>query len=170
MRILHTGARTIDPKAFRAVADVRLNKPMSSDGRSAGFWGSTEYEKDGQFTSDWHEWTACEDFKCFDYGVSFELKPGTRTLTISSLSDLEKARRKYEHAAGIFDKYLDFVKIAKDYDAFHLTDPHMQLNFLIDPFYAYDAESWIIFRPEVIDFDSIIIREGLAMPDREDDM
>ena len=66
--------------------------------------------------------------------------------------------------------YINFEKLSKDYDAFHLTQdacyemrmiypPIYRRNFphrMLADFYGYDCESWIIFNYDIINQGSIM--------------
>ena len=170
-RILVLGAKEIDFSRIINVTHSVLNKP---DFGSGCLWGSTLIKYSScNIGSSWKEYVAniYED-KDFDYGVSFKLHKNSKILEIANLNDYKNIMKQYSCLANHYDsKYcLDFVKISKEYDAFHLTEdafwsmrlpmfnnPACELYDLnYDNFYSYDAESWIIFNLNAINKGSIL--------------
>lgn len=175
-RILHLGAKELDLNRTVNVTDTESNKP---DFNSGCLWGSTlRTYNNGCVGSDWKDWTYCEEFKDYDYGVSFELKPDAKILEISSLEDYKKILVNYGHYS-IFNRFkpkieLDMVKISREYDAFHLTEEafrSMRLFYRFDlsfeSFYWYDAESWIVFNYKAIDESSIQYHDNVGVDSDE---
>jgi hypothetical protein len=82
---------------------------------------------------------------------------------------------KYKHDTyDDSDRYcLDFEKISKEYDAFHLTEKAFyELRLPIDEgfyklkyedFYNYDAETWIIFNLNAINKGSVFVTHTLPI-------
>ena len=172
MRILTIGINEIKPELFHPITSTSLNKP---DPREGGcLWGSTQINLLNGCTSDWKRWTYSEEFKDSSYGVSYKLHKKAKILEIKSEDDYVKAMLKYAHLEyGYPWEYsLDFSKISKDYDAFHLTRKafwEMRIKFIecdgkkYRDFYSYDAESWIIFNPDCINYGSVINRNDVTV-------
>lgn len=175
-RILTTGIKKIDPNKFKAISysaskfwDTNwvTNKP---DG---GLWGST-YTPEENYPSDWVDWCVGDFYNTSScrFGVSYELNPNGRVCEITSVEDYRSMMKTYGRSqfspADNAPKWgnittIDWVKLAKDYDAFHITrDAFLQMRLPSDAilelehgylanFYAYDCESWIIFNLDCID-------------------
>ena len=177
MRILSLGLREIDLSRFKPVEKTILNKP---DFGSGCLWGSTEIKlKSGAVTSSWKTFLDDSSIsKDGDFGLSFTLHKNSKVLEIDSFEEYVYAMREYKKEEGIgrgYCKYqLDFSKISRDYDAFHLTEdafyelrlPLYELNdpvykYRMDNFYSYDAETWIIFNPRCINLGSILTRNNI---------
>ena len=167
-RILVLGTEKIDFNRTINVTGTILNKP---DFESGCLWGSTLVKySNGSVGSSWKEFTA-DNYtdKDSNYGVSFVLNSNSKILKITNLDDYKNIMEQYK-CNPYSDKYcLDFEKISKEYDAFHLTEdafwkmrlpicgPACEIYDLdYDTFYSYDAESWIIFNLNAINKASIL--------------
>lgn len=173
-RILHTGSKFIDFSKEINVTDTMLNKP---DSISGCLWGSTLIKLPGnKVGSSWKYYTSGAEYlsKDYKYGVSFTLNRKSKILEINNLNDYKSAMKRYGCKIHDYDlRYcLDFAKISKEYDAFHLTeDAFWRLRMPIDKefndlnyedFYCYDAESWIIFNLNAINKGSILSHNNVT--------
>ena len=124
-----------------------LNKPIG------GLWGSPENSEYG-----WKDWCESEDFnknEGIDVCFRWKFKDTAKVLKINSEKDYVQLLDKYLNKIDnpyLPDryKYLDWSKIAEDYDGFHLTyDGFCQLreNYAWG-FYSWDCESVIVFNLE----------------------
>lgn len=170
-RILHLGAKELDLNKIVNVTGTNLNKPSFGSG---SLYGSTLIKlPGGRVNSSWKEYVS-NDYTSKDcnFGVSFTLNKKSKILEIANLDDYLNIMQKYkiEEYANRGEYSLDFAKISKEYDAFHLTEDafySMRLPFGDEPeailydlkyddFYAYDAETWIIFNLNAINKGSIL--------------
>ena len=133
-----------------------LNKPIR------GLWGCRD--------DSWKNWCSREDFPCSTNYFDWILKPGTKLYTIDSTEDFAYLLKKYPRINAAdpndVDIYIDFFKVAKDYDAVELTkkglkelrfdaktnDPEMQdpkyRRGLAMACYAWDVPSICVFYPK----------------------
>lgn len=105
--------------------------------------------------------------KNYKYYNIFELREDARILNISCIKDLEDVMEKYQSeetkkiGLSILSQALDFEKLAKDYDAFHVEDCEvLYINYFYRSYslYGYDCESLIVFNPDImINIESIKI-------------
>ena len=132
------------------------------------------------------DFTSCIDK--YSKGVSFVLNRNAKVYTINTVEDYKKLY--YDgytiHCDETNYKYtrsIDFEKLSKDYDAFHLTedafyymrlpmyDDILKVNYttasseedkinwkpvVLNNFYSYDCETWIIFNLDCINKGSIL--------------
>ena len=184
-RILTAGITELDETKFHPVTNgesILLNKP------SGGLWGST-YTPDEDYPSDWIDWCVGEQFRVnnFGIGVSYELKPESRIIELAEVPDYLNMMDTYGmvfnpingepisfHESVLFEyirAFINFEKLSKDYDAFHLTKDafyKMRMSMFSNnlymnrmrhircaDFYSYDCETWIIFNFDTIDKSSI---------------
>lgn len=176
MRILTTGIDKIDPNKFNQCDSSDgfcLNKPFGC------LWGSTLYvgQISGKPTSDWKQYTSNDHHgKDSNIGVSYQLRPDAKIISIDTPRDylnlMERYKLYYEHTSNYV---IDFSALSKDYDAFHLTEYAFKTMRMLLPgyyddidddlmevvkrkyrdFYSYDAESWILFNLDCINWDTI---------------
>ena len=136
------------------------------------YGGSTQINLPNGCTSDWKRWTNTNDLLDFSYGISYTLHKKAKILEIGSVYDYVKAMNIYKHLPyeNSLTYSLNFSRISKDFDAFHLTrDVFLELrlklvrceDILFEDFYSYDAESWIIFNPDCINYGSVINRNDV---------
>lgn len=118
-----------DPEAYGSHIADRLsciNKPAGC------LWGSTLLHNGG-YPSDWLRWVASEGFMLNKYSsmaVSFKLSRKAKICTIDTVEDYHRLMRKYakpkyensEYSSLFKEKVIDWKKLSKDYDAFHLTE------------------------------------------------
>lgn len=172
-RIFTAGIDEIDPYKF-VFSSGRMSFLNKPDGC---LWGSTMLHSD--YISDWIEWVACSDFHMDKYsrGISYKLKRNARICTVSNLSDYKSIMKKYsrlkylnEEPSRFNERVIDWDKLSKDYDAFHLTYEAFLLmrlpyniDMLIDDdgnylsnFYSYDCETWILFNLDCINMGSVL--------------
>ena len=173
VRILHLGAREID---FNRPECEILN--LTSQNKPIGniLWGSSLIKlPGGKVNSSWKDYVSGDYIeKDSRYGVSFTLNRKTKILEITDLYDYLLVMEKYSCFIYPNDnkRCLDFVKISKDYDAFHLTEdafwelrspiggPLYDLKYA--DFYSYDAESWVIFNLDCINKGSILNHNNIV--------
>ena len=177
MRILSLGVKEYDRNRITGVNKIEMNKPWGGV-----IWGSTMIKlPNGEITSSWNDWVDGElSNKNFKFGISFKLHKNSRIMEIASIDDYIRYMNKYKildpvykniGARGYVRYCLDFVKIAEDFDAFHLTeDAFWELRMPYDisfhelnysDFYSYDAESWIIFNSDCINEGSIFYHNNI---------
>jgi hypothetical protein len=149
-----------EPKreAFRPVQNDHSSFGVKPTG---GMWTSTFEPATG---SGWIEWCHAEDFRVPGAGWrSWLVMPEStlRTLVIDTLEDLRLALDRYARhdldaafaAVETFlgmGRFLDFEKLARDYDAIHLTEAGQWQTRLSHPdsLYGWDCEStlWLHWR------------------------
>lgn len=172
-RILVAGRAEICRELFNNPYIIDM---MSCMNKPAGcLWGSTLLHNE-EYPSDWLRWVAGEGFMLDKYSsmaVSFKLSRKAKICTIDTVEDYHRLMRKYaklKYESGLFnEKVIDWKKLSKDYDAFHLTERafwEMRLplsNILkcedgseLCNFYSYDCESWILFNLDCINWGSVI--------------
>ena len=168
MRILTAGISVLEREKFKDAsydADYLLNKPR-------GFiWGSTLIKRDGKVYSDWIRFVENEQFhhKRYTNGISYTLHKNAKICTISCEEDYLDLMDNYSIGYKDEKAYINFEKLSKDYDAFHLTEDaflQMRLMYLqlftrtthkvVADFYDYDCETWIIFNYDIINQGSIM--------------
>ena len=174
-RILCAGIEELNKEKF----DRFDNHSFETMNKPGGFlWGSTMTPNEYHL-SDWLRWCFDEDFHVDTYqkAVSFTLKKKSKIATIDTLEDyrnLMKNYSKWAYPDEMKYKYnrlvINWDKLSKDYDAFHLTeDAFWSMRLPWDPdeltdvdgnylenFYSYDCETWIIFNLECINEGSIL--------------
>lgn len=172
VRILTLGAKQLDYNRKIDITEISLNKPVVTNNC---LWGSTMIKlPGGKITSSWKNWVYCNyDGMDYKYGISFKLHRNSKILEIASMDDYINIMEKYKIKNVYSDKYsLDFVKISKEYDAFHITeDAFWKLRMPMDSdfyklkyedFYSYDAESWIIFNLDSINRGSTLYHNNIV--------
>ena len=176
VRILHMGAKELDLNKPINVTGTDINKPNFGSGC---LYGSTLIRLPGDVThSSWKNFTAGDYIsKDVTYGISFKLHRNAKILEIANLNDYIEIMKTYKCKHEYRDEYcLDFEKISKDYDAFHLTldafwDMRLPWYGVIyetmhelkyDNFYSYDAETWIIFNLNAINKGSILNHNNIC--------
>lgn len=116
-----------------------------------GLWTSTLVDN----SSAWVDWCRDENFGEPDKMNWFVLHPkqDARVYVINTLSDLRRLIARYPHPDreqqiyGRMFGYVDFPRIALDYDAVHLTDAGQQATRHSEPsLYGWDCESTLWFR------------------------
>ncbi len=147
---------------FRPIENDNFIKP------NGGIWTST-YTPNEKYPSAWYEWCAIVspgkvEPPCYFY-ILYP-KDTAKVYTINSREDLKKL---YQNGfactdTGIpFIKFLDFVKVAKVYDAIHLTEkgqvstPFSSGSYSLD----WDCECTLWFRDVFEEIKSINITEVL---------
>ena len=175
-RILTTGILSIDKDKFIPCGENNetvINKPQSG----TCLWGSTMIkEPGGNVHSEWSDFTETNYTNaCCNYGVSYKLNRSARIIEIGSSDDYRDIMRTYSCDRSslyvdIGQTSIDFYKLSKDYDAFHLTSDDFWSMRYVDMrkhcytgFYWYDCESWIIFNLECINMGSIINHDNVHM-------
>ena len=171
MRILTAGISILEKEKFKDRSydtdkAYFLNKPR-------GFiWGSTLIKRDGKAYSDWIRLLENKQFnpKKYNNGISYTLHKNAKICTISCEEDYLDLMDNYSIGYKDEKAYINFEKLSKDYDAFHLTQdacyemrmiypPIYRRNFphrMLADFYSYDCESWIIFNYDIINQGSIM--------------
>lgn len=111
-----------------------------------GLWASRKGDRLG-----WKNWCECEGFRLesFNRWFEFVLKDNARVLELNDpaqLNDLPK-QRTYDMRHRIPVCFLDFMDIARHYDAIEVTDIS-RLHFNL---YGWDCNCILILNPEVIE-------------------
>jgi hypothetical protein len=113
----------LNPESFRPVVNRQFVKA------GGGLFTSTYNEEYG---SDWVQWCLGNDF-CVpeaELWTGYILTPSidAKVLTVDSFDDLHKVHKEYKSQVDgppavqdLLGRYLDFEQMAKDYDAFHVT-------------------------------------------------
>ena len=117
--------------------------------------------------------------------VSFKLSRKAKICTIDTVEDYHRLMRKYakpkyensEYSSLFKEKVIDWKKLSKDYDAFHLTERafwemRLPLSNILEcedgselcNFYSYDCESWILFSLDCINWGSVINQDVKIKP------
>lgn len=113
-----------------------------------GLWTSTFIDNDSY--SDWIEWCVGNNFWSTDNieGWLLTVNKDVRILEIDSLEDAKKAFSKYSYSLHGIMNFLDYEKMSKDYDGFHLTNKgEIQTRWDINnSLYGFDCESTHWFR------------------------
>lgn len=155
------------------------NKP------AGGLYGST-YKPNEYYKSSWLRYVFEDGYRCGEYlsGFSYTLHKNTKICEIDSFSDLKNLLETYSeiycmatNSSELSDrerllltkKTINFYKLSRDYDAFHVTEKaawnmHDPFNFRMKDdngiqicnFYNYDVETWIIFNLDCINKGSIM--------------
>ena len=114
-----------------------------------GLWMSTF---DPEIGSEWVRWTEEEmsDWGS-DVGVLCVVRPDARILEVDQREDLRRLIQKYPGAKSPVGEntFLDFEKIAEDYDGIHITKrgAHILNTIQIDPnLDGWNVESTLFFR------------------------
>ena len=124
VRILSAGITELDPEKFNTNPDGKdffLNKPFGY------LYGSTMFMVNGNISSNWIEWVEAEQFHPEKYkdAISFKLQKKSKIFTVDSIWDYADLLKRYgkvkQLAEDRYNLYIDFPKLAQDYDAFHLT-------------------------------------------------
>ena len=190
-RILVAGIDEIDPAKFKPVSDRENNRMFYMNKPDNCLYGST-YLPDRLYKSGWLEWVALNDFYTDKYrkGISFTLSKKARICNITCLEDYvtiakKYSVKKYDNNDGFShpEKVIDFVKLSKDYDCFHITEeafyrlrlPWNNYEDLLDEsdgyyfsdFYSYDCETWIMFNLDCINYGSIINHNNILTEEME---
>ena len=149
VRILSAGITELDPEKFNLNSNEKaffLNKP------SGYLYASTMFTVDGNISSNWIEWVKCEDFYKNKYknAISYTLQKKSKIFTVDSISDYADLLKRYgkvkQFAEDQYNLYIDFPKLAQDYDAFHLTlDAFYKLRMLRFYFKQIDFQIQKIF-------------------------
>lgn len=173
-RILCCGIKKLERSKFKTNYVNFLNKI-----RDGGLFGSTfepNYELLETYPSDWFRY-CIENFshsRIFDdtnernsffckYGVSFRLKKKARILDIQTYQDYKNIPEKFFTYGYFGIVELDFSKIRKEYDCFHLSEEAFwnlrdKYDFPessdLQDFNSYDAETWIILNFDCINLES----------------
>lgn len=145
MKLIHRDSNEYKPELFTPIKNKWV-KPLG------GLWTSPVDSSYG-----WKDWCESNDFSNGDNNLSFtvELKSNAKILVIDDLRTLKLLSISYpfgHRILGEFGEYLNFERIAKEYDAIHLTDRGQSETHLSTPvkLYGWDCESVLILNPEVI--------------------
>ena len=153
------GLGEYDPNLFDAIKNTKYNiKPLG------GLWTSPKESKYG-----WIDFCRNENYYKsggFKTGFEFQLKPNSSVYIINTFYDLIKAPYKIKDPlySGISynQNFIDYEKMAEEYDAIWLTDDGQyetrlpEMNGLFDfdgrviNLYGWDCESLIILRKDCI--------------------
>lgn len=180
-RILSLGFERIVPEYF----GPRFKNSGDNKIMYGGIYGST-LQPEAYYPSGWAMF--CDDTlpdKYISFGVSYKLKKKSRICQIDTFEDYMKVIDKYSYLDE--EKYrptylIDFEKMAKDYDAFHLTEngfSTMRLPYFnyssffriedygLGDFYSYDCETWIIFNLNCINKSTVRFEKFPQFTDRD---
>lgn len=139
------------------------NRPLGWVKPDGGIWASTLLPLEENLSA-WADWCIGENYalnKLCSCCV-FKLNSSARIAEIDCFADLQKLIAKYRVNGFFEQKYLDFEKLSKDYDAIHLTDNGQWATRLTAPnLYGWDCESYLIMNPSVI-YDL----RGCPLPDK----
>ena len=174
MRILTAGISVLEREKFKDSSNYDIDKSYYLNKPRGFIWGSTLIKRDGKAYSDWIRFVENEQFhpKKYNNGISYTLHKKAKICTISCEEDyldlMDNYSIEYENYIP-WKAYIDFKKLSKDYDAFHLTEDaflQMRLMYLqlftrtthkvMADFYSYDCETWIIFNYDIINQGSIM--------------
>ena len=146
-------------RSMKRLVGSRFNKPVG------GLWGCRGDE--------WIDWCIDNDFSLNKWREGFEwtLKPEARLLTVRSVSGFKKLIDKYSNPVGNLLE-IDYLKIAKSYDAIELTSEpvyelscgfdYIEHNISVDKYInkqvlyrlgtaSWDVPSICVFRPNKVD-------------------
>lgn len=134
---IHYGHKKFNKKKFEPIRNACWVKPHG------GFWASAVDAVYG-----WKDWNEDEHYKKCEEKNSFKftLSDQARVLTINSSDDLDDLPKEYK---GSFTYvFLDFEKIAEDYDA-------IEVNISSDrrlywKLYGWDVDSLLVLNPNII--------------------
>jgi hypothetical protein len=133
--LIHYGSNVFNPKLIQPIKNDNWVKPKG------GLWTSPINSNWG-----WKDWCESEDFRECSKENSFTLKlhDWAKICVIDSVSDLV-CLPYYES----YKRYLDFEKIAENYDAIWLTEKGMQETRCSNPdLYGWDCETFLILNPK----------------------
>jgi len=143
MRLIHYGTEVYFPEMVRPIR----NKPMFPK-PFGGLWTSPENSTYG-----WKHWCTDESFhtETLQYHFVLELI-SKKVLVIDTLEDLMKLPLLNPHVPGVhFLRYPNFERLAKKYDAIHLTEEGQHRTRLTEPnLYGWDCESVLIMNPRAV--------------------
>ena len=138
---IHYGHKTFDKIRFCPVKNREgFTKPVG------GLWASKINSQNG-----WKAW--CEDNnygECVDdNSFEFTLSDNTRVLTINNNKELENLPKADSIFKLSFSTFLDFEKLALDYDAIeiNISSDYSGLYFSL---YGWDCDSILVMNPDII--------------------
>ena len=134
-----------DRSKFNPIKNRRFCKP------SGGLWASLE----GSSAWSWMDWCESEEFHVSLYKSSqfrFRLKEGSRVYVISSVVDVMTAPLQ-ERTPRDWSYYINFEKLAEEYDAVLLTAAGEAATRWSDPYslYGWDVESLLVLNPDCVE-------------------
>lgn len=164
MKILTTGIVKLEKDKFKNITNDKeciLNKPLSG-----GFWGSTyleNYLKDKSFPSSWYKFAIHSGLgKNIKDAVIYSLTKSAKIYELDSVEKYDYLKENYSTTNTRYKEFIsvDWEKLSKDYDAFHLSlDMFYELRkfkyYRNMDFYSWDCESYLIFNFDCIDQESI---------------
>lgn len=138
MKQLHEGPTKPAPELLMPVTvrQTGWSKPFSG-----GLWTSS-LRDDG--ISSWVEWCFYESGFCVGDGWILLPRKNARIYTVNNLADLERLQTMFP----LQGDYIDFVSMAKNYDALHLTEQGQRETSISFPvnLSGWDCESTVWFR------------------------
>lgn len=158
-KYLVTGIREIKKENFQEIKNnMWFCKP------SGGLWSSPYYEKGivkiGEkkiYNSPWQVFTGLEfQDKYYNYGVVYSLKKGSRIAYINSLKDLKEFAEEYQleppEKDWGFSRFLNYEKMAEDYDGIFLSTQGERETRFSEPFnlYGWDVATMFLFNLDCI--------------------
>ena len=133
--------QSLDLTNVKPIKNIKRNKP------EGGIWLS--------INNGWEKWCASESPAWLE-GTRYvaTLKPKARILWINSSKDLEHLpdnpkMDEYTKLFGPSEKYLDFEKLEKKYDAIAVMA--QSGKGLYSSLYGWDCDSMVVFHPEIIE-------------------
>lgn len=162
MEFIHHGSEHFEKEKFKMVTKMDDRLMRNKPGNNEGLWASP-VTKDG--TDSWNEWCDEHDFSIGDNSkwFKFKLKEGSKVLVLKNKEDLDRfSESKYQRhfdflhlplGTSEHDLYPDFYKLKDDYDAIlvYITwEGEDGLDGSYYRLYGWDADSLLIFNPEVI--------------------
>lgn len=158
---IHYGSNKFDVKKFVPMTanecDNSGNSFLNKPPHGTCIWASPVDTHFG-----WKEWCENEEYAMDKLNTSFTftLKPNARILLVKLCSDVDKyltnlpdlpyKSYSFRPEALLMFKYVDFVKMAKDYDGMELChdDNYGDLHYGL--FYSWDCDSIVIWNPYII--------------------
>lgn len=142
-------------EAFNPPKNIYFCKPRG------GIW-ACRYTPEEEYVCEWQQWCIGKILGNWNIGVVFNLKPEARICTIDSYDDLERLMEKYRFKDVPFDflKFLDFEKMAEDYDVIELTSKGQ-----IETRYSFPCSlnGWDVASVLILNFDVIAEQEPIEL-------
>lgn len=133
-----------EKEKFKPIQNRRFCKP------AGGLWAGLEGSR-----KSWIDWCEAEEFRLEKYKSSrfrFRLKEGSRVYVICSVVDVKTAPLQKKDPRD-WSYYIDFEKLAEEYDAVLLTAAGEAATRWSDPYslYGWDVESLLVLNPDCIE-------------------
>lgn len=161
MRFLTIGKKEFNRELLNnAKLEVMFKKPKGC------FWGSL-YTPKKLYKSDWCRWVEQNmPDGYYTYGITYSLADTAKILTLENIDDFNKMLDRYgasensndlfvkkiveiSDSLGLSENIIDWLRIAEDYDAVHLTtEGARKLYFEL---YGWDCGSIAIFNSNIVE-------------------